>query len=173
MNISLRMCSSLHDNLTNISFFFGKICLVVIVFSYSYETVARYFFSSPTSWSNEIVGYALCIGLFMVLPELTKIKGHIAITFVLESLSPKISNYLNIVLNFLSGIICIIVSWLSFEENIRQISNNVMVIGNFPFPKIWISIWITYGFFSAGIYFLRSIFNKTPNGSSKKSKEAA
>lgn len=152
-----RMFFKIHDLLTRFSFVLGTLCLVVIVFSYSYETVARYFFSAPTSWSNEVVGYALCIGLFLVLPELTRTRGHIAITFVAEALPDAATRYLETTLNFISGVTCIAVAWFSIEENIRQISNEVMLVTTTPIPKILISVWMSYGFLSAGLYFFRAL----------------
>ena len=156
-----RILFRIHDVLTRGSFVLGTLCLVVIVLTYSYETVARYFFTSPTSWSNEVVGYALCIGLFLVLPELTRVRGHIAITFVIEVLPPVAARYLVSILNFLSGLICIMVAWFSIEENLRQICNEVMLVTTTPIHKIYISVWISYGFLSAGLYFLRAI-NHSP-----------
>jgi TRAP-type C4-dicarboxylate transport system permease small subunit len=151
----LQAFAKAHDGLTKFGFQLAKLCLVVIVSSYTYETVARYFFSAPTWWSNEVVGYALCIGVFLAMPELTRRKGHIAITFTLESLPPSAANRLSVVLNLISGLVCLLVAWMSLQENIRQIANDVMLVRVEPIPKIWISIWITYGFLSSGIYFLR------------------
>ena len=160
----MRMLFKAHDQLTKGSFVLGTLCLVVIVFAYSHETVARYFFSAPTSWSNEVVGYALCIGLFLVLPELTRTRGHIAITFVAEALPDSATRYLQASLNFISGVTCLAVAWFSIEENIRQISNEVMLVTTTPIPKILISVWISYGFLSAGLYFLRAVSSSSLPG---------
>lgn len=153
----LEALAKAHDELTKIGFHLSKFCLVVIVGAYTYETVARYFFSAPTWWSNEVVGYALCISVFLGMPELTRRKGHIAITFTLETLPPGAALKLSFVLNLISALVCLLVAWVSLEANIHQIANDVMLVRVKPIPKIWISAWITYGFFSSAIYFLRSL----------------
>ena len=160
----LQAAAKAHDALTKFGFTLGKLCLVVIVASYTYETVARYFFAAPTWWSNEVVGYALCIGVFLAMPELTRRKGHIAITFVLEALPATAARHLSAVLYIVSGLICLLVAWVSFEENLRQIANDVMLVRVEPIPKIWISSWITYGFLNSGLHFLRGLEHLTEDG---------
>jgi len=146
-----------HDAVTTLGFDLAKLCLVVIVASYVYETVARYFFAAPTAWSGEIVSYALCIGVFLALPELTRRKGHIAITFLLEALPPAAARVLAGAIALVSGLVCLLVAWISLQENIRQFMGDVQLVKVYPFGKVWISSWITFGFLSAGIYFLRSL----------------
>lgn len=144
-----------HDAVTQAGFFLAKLCLVSIVGSYTFETVARYAFASPTSWSNEVVGYALCIGTFLAMPELTRRNGHIAITFVLETLPPRPRRWLGAAIAVVAGLVCLAIAGISFQENVRQVVKEVVVVAMNPFPKVWISAWITYGFLSSGLHFLR------------------
>jgi len=146
-----------HDALTRLSFALSKACLVAIVATYSYETAARYFFNAPWQWSGQIVGYALSVGLFLALPELTRRKGHIAITFVLEALPVAPARGLRFALDLVSGLVCLVVAWIAFEANLRHIANDEMMVEIDPIPKIWLSVWITYGFLSAGLHFLRAL----------------
>src|SRR5690554_3042347 len=75
-----------HDAITTCGFELSKLCLVVIVFSFSYEVVSRYFFAAPVWWANETVSYALCIGVFLAFPEVTRRHGHVAVTVILDAL---------------------------------------------------------------------------------------
>jgi TRAP-type C4-dicarboxylate transport system permease small subunit len=153
---ALRALARAHDGLTRLGFTLAKLCIAGIVVSYSYETIARYFFSAPTWGSNEVVGYALCIGTFLAMPEVTRRGGHIAITFVLELLGPRAGRILGIATAVTSGVVCLLVAWMSYGENVRQIANEVMLVRVEPIPKVWISAWITYGFLSSGAHFLRA-----------------
>lgn len=144
-----------HDRLTSATFVLAQFCLFVIVFAYSYETVSRYFFSAPTWWSNEIVPYALCAATFLALPKVTRDGGHIAITFVLESLSPRGLRVANTLIALLSAAVCLLVAWICLQANIQQFVREEMLVRVKPIPKIWVSVWLTYGFFSAGLHFLR------------------
>lgn len=149
-----------HDRLTSGSFVLAQLCLFVIVFSYCYEIVARYFFAAPTWWSNEVVGYALAIGTFLALPKITRDGGHIAITFLAESLPPRLSNRLDIALSLVGAVVCLFVAWLCLQENITHYVREEMMVRVKPIPKIWISVWLTYGFFSAGLHFLRNAVSR-------------
>lgn len=144
-----------HDRLTSGSFVLAQFCLFVIVFSYSYEVVARYFFAAPTWWSNEVVAYALAIATFLTLPKVTRDSGHIAITFLIDSLPPRFGNPLNIALAAVGAAVCLFVAWLCLQANITHYVRDEMMVQVRPIPKLWISVWLTYGFFSAGLHFLR------------------
>lgn len=149
-----------HDRLTSISFILAQFCLFVIVFSYSYETISRYFFSAPTWWSNEVVAYALCIGTFLALPHITRERGHIAITFLIELLPPRGSKLANMMLAIFSSVVCLFVAWICLNANISHFTKWEMMVRVRPIPKLWLSMWLTYGFFSAGLHFLRFAWHR-------------
>ncbi|MEO9296840.1 TRAP transporter small permease [Devosia alba] len=158
MNSVFKHMGSAHDALTKAGFVLAQLCLLTIVLSYSYEIVARYFFNAPTWWSNEIVAYALCIGTFLTLPEVTRTKGHIAIDFVIGILGPKSRRTTNIAIALCSAITCLILAWLFLQANIAQFQRGEMMVRVKPIPKVWLSVWLTYGFASAGLHFLRHCF---------------
>lgn len=148
-----------HDRLTSATFFLAQLCLVAIVFAYSYETVARYFFSAPTWWSNEVVAFALCIGTFLALPQVTREAGHIAITFVIDILPDPTARHVHIALAIASGLVCLLVAWICLKANITHFLRDEMLVRVRPVPKLWLSVWLTYGFLSAGLHFLRQMAN--------------
>lgn len=146
---------SAHDRLTSGTFVAAQFCLFVIVFSYSYEIVARYFFRAPTWWSNEIVAYALAIGTFLALPKVTRDGGHIAITFLIEILPVRRASQAQIAIALMAACVCLFVAWLCLNASITHIVRNEMIVRVRPIPKFWISIWLVYGFASSGLHFLR------------------
>lgn len=154
------MLGQAHDRLSYATYVLAQLCLLVIVASYSFETISRYVFAAPTSWSNVVVGYALCIGTFLALPYVTRIGGHIAITFLSDALPPDASAALKAALAFGSAIICLFVAWICLRMNIQHFATNEMTVGVHPVPKGWISIWLTYGFASSGLHFLRHAFKR-------------
>lgn len=147
-----------HDAVTTIGFELSKLCLVVIVFSFSYEVVARYFFSAPVWWANEVVSYALCIGVFLAMPEVTRRHGHVAVSVIPEMLPPRPKAILLACIQLVGFLACIAVAWMSLNQNISQYVREAMIIAAVrPIPKIYISAWITFGFFSSALYFLRNL----------------
>ena len=147
-----------HDRLSVLSFSLAQICLLVIVFSYSYETVARYMFASPTRWSNEVVAYALSLGMFLALPEVTRRGGHIAITAISDALPPVARARLGVAVALASAAICFFVAWICLQTTIQHFTRHEMTVGVTPIPKFWLSMWLPYGFGSAGLHFLRHAF---------------
>lgn len=148
-----------HDHVTKTGFALSQIALLAIVLSYSYEIVARYFFASPTSWSNEVVAYALCIGTFLAFPEITRTSGHISISFLTEPLTPAKRKKVASLVNFFSFLVCILVSWICLTNNISQFLREEMLVRVHPIPKFYISGFLTYGFASSTLYFLRHTFS--------------
>ena len=149
-----------HDRLSVFSFALAQICLLVIVFSYSYETVARYFLGAPTRWSNEVVAYALSLGMFLALPEVTRRGGHIAITAIFDALPPTARARLGRVVAFASAAVCLFVAWICLQTTIQHVTRYDMTVGVTPIPKFWLSMWLPYGFGSAGLHFLRHAFGQ-------------
>lgn len=144
-----------HDVVTDIGGHIGKLCLCGIVFAYCYEVIARYFFGAPTWWANELVSYALCIGCFSLMPEVTRAGGHVAVTVIVEHMPSTQTALLSRLLNLCAFVTCGAATWISLDENIRQVLQDVHLMKVYPLPQIYISVWITYGFASSAIYFLR------------------
>jgi len=145
----------LHDRLTGAGAALGAGALGFIVVAYGYEVVARYAFAAPTEWASEFVPYLLSAGVFLLLPEMTRRKGHIAVTLVPDAAPPRAAAVLEVLALALAFIACATAGWISLEENLRQYRNGVQLAGNYVIPKWWVSALMTYGFVSAALHFLR------------------
>lgn len=151
----LRSLGRLHDALTRLSSYGGTAALGVIVVAYCYEVVARYIFNAPTTWADEAVSYSLCIGVFLLMPQVTAKGGHVAVTLLVDMAPPKLARFMIWATLFLGFLVCAISAWMSLDENVRQFVQDVQLMKVHVFPKWWISVFITYGFASAAIHFLR------------------
>jgi TRAP-type C4-dicarboxylate transport system permease small subunit len=159
----LRALAKAHDAVTDFGFHVSKLCLAVIVSSFSLEVVGRYFFNAPIWWANEVVSYALCIGVFVAMPEVTRRHGHIAVTVVPELLPQRPRAVLEWTLQLVGFLACSAVAWMSLTQNIAQYVRDVRIIAAVePIPQVYISTWITYGFLSSALYFLRHLDWRAP-----------
>lgn len=147
----------MHDGLTRLGFELSKLCLGIIVFAYCYEVFSRYLLASPTWWANEAVSYSLSIGCFLMMPHVTKEKGHVAVTVLLDMIAARKARPLYWLIYLIGFLVCAAASWISLDENIRQFVKDVHLMKVEPIPKYWISVWITYGFASSALYFLRML----------------
>jgi C4-dicarboxylate transporter, DctQ subunit len=147
----------LHDSLTELGFQLGKLCLGLIVFAYTFEVVSRYFFNSPTWWADELVSYSLSIGCFLMMPHVTRSNGHVAVTFLVDGLPAGGRQAAYRLIYLLCFFVCTVAFWINLDENIRQVVQDVHMMKVFPFPKIYISAFITYGFGMSALHFLRMV----------------
>lgn len=153
----IRWLCRVHDALTDAGYIIGVIGLSSMAILYCYEVLTRYFLDVATDWANDIFSNILCITIFALAPHTTRAGLHISINLIVE-INPnlrKAQNYFSGVLGF---IICLLAAWMSLDENIRQVAFGVVTDQNHPIPKVWISSFITYGFFGSAFYFLRSLF---------------
>lgn len=151
-----------HDRLTDLGFQLGKLCLAIILVSYCYEVVARYLFNAPTWWADEAVSYSLCIGCFLMMPHVTREKGHVAVTFLLEMMPAEKARPAQWVIYLIGFLVCAAAFWINLDENIRQIVNDVHMMKVKPFPKYYISVFITFGFGMSALHYLRMLdYRKT------------
>jgi TRAP-type C4-dicarboxylate transport system permease small subunit len=144
-----------HDALSHAGFVLGVLALAVIVVLFSYEIVARYFFRAPTRWVSDYVAYALLISTFLLLPQLTRARDHISITFLQETMPVRLQFVLSVGLGLFSGLVCFAAAYLCGLETWRQYTTGTRTMAVVSIPKWWVSIFIVYGLFNTGLYFLR------------------
>ncbi len=144
-----------HDVLTQVSYQLAIVCLGVIAVVYCYEVVLRYAFNAPTTWANPLVSYLLCALIFLALPEMTRTSAHISINLLIDAVSAPLANALNQIIRVIGVFACLLGAWITGGETGAQFIGNIWTISYFPIPKWLVSIFIPYGFVSAGVYFLR------------------
>ncbi|SLN13028.1 TRAP transporter small permease [Oceanibacterium hippocampi] len=149
-----------HDTLTEWGTLLGAAALGAIALGYIFEVTSRYFFNSPTTWASDLSAYMLCVGTFLLVPRLARTHSHIAIEFLQESLGPRSRRLSRLFVYCISFLVCLIGAWISLNENFRQFDRGLMTLAANPIPKWWISVFITYGFASTALYFLRHLVSQ-------------
>jgi C4-dicarboxylate transporter, DctQ subunit len=151
----LRRLVRLHDGVTELGVRLAMAALALIVLAYAWEVVARYFLGAPTRWSADLVGYLLLFVTFMALPKVTASGGHVAVTVLLERLSPTAQLWGGRLIAVAGALVCLFLMKVCADETLRQIERNVRMMAAYPAPKALISIWIVYGFAGSALHFLR------------------
>jgi TRAP-type C4-dicarboxylate transport system permease small subunit len=159
-----RKLADLHDAITSASFAGAAAVLGAIAFSFCYEVTARYFFAAPTSWANAFVSYLLCAAIFLAVPELTRRRAHVAISLLLDRLPPKSAVALNRIIRAASAAACLLATWITANATLDQFNLGIDTISTYPIPKWWVSVFIPYGMFSSGIYFIRDLARDDAGG---------
>ena len=124
---------------------FGLACITVM------EVILRYL-GSPTSWANDFVGYGLAFSLFFAFPEVTRVKGHVAITFLMDNLPNRLS--LVRVTNFVAFLVVAVTVYVAVQVFFVQLSTGVQTVSATPIPKSWLNAGLIIGLSVAALEFL-------------------
>tara|TARA_X000000950_G_scaffold69635_1_gene86275 strand:+ start:631 stop:1101 length:471 start_codon:yes stop_codon:yes gene_type:complete len=131
---------------------FGIACITVM------EVVLRYA-GSPTSWANDFVGYGLAFSLFFAFPEVTRVKGHVAITFLMDNLPNRLS--LVRVMNGIAFLVVAVTVYVAVQVFSVQLSTGVQTVSGTPIPKYWLNAGLITGLSVAALEFLLQIVNSS------------
>ena len=129
---------------------FGLACITVM------EVILRYA-GSPTSWANDFVGYGLAFSLFFAFPEVTRVKGHVAITFLMDNLPNRLS--LVRVMNFVAFLVVAVTVYVAVQVFFVQLSTGVQTVSATPIPKSWLNAGLIIGLSVAALEFLLQLVN--------------
>ena len=127
---------------------FGLACITVM------EVILRYV-GSPTSWANDFVGYGLAFSLFFAFPEVTRVNGHVAITFLMDNLPNRLS--LVRVMNFVAFVVVAVTVYVAVQVFFVQLSTGVQTVSATPIPKSWLNAGLIIGLSVAALEFLLQI----------------
>jgi TRAP-type C4-dicarboxylate transport system permease small subunit len=147
-----------HDGITDVGYIVGSLGLASMAAMYTYEVFTRYFLGVATDWANDTFSNVLLISIFAMVPHATRMGQHISIS-LLPELVPSSIGPLRIFTGVFGILVCLLASWMSFEENLRHIDLQIVTEQNLPIPKVWMSVWLTFGFFVSAFYFLRTMIN--------------
>lgn len=138
----------------------GALCLAAAL--YVFEVLMRYGFGAPTTWSGEVVQYALAVLVFCALPEVTRRNAHVAIDILPEALPPAGALWLGRATTLLSVVACGVAGWIVAGEAVRQFDRGLMTNSANPIPRWPITAVIATGFGSAALHFLRQLVGRAP-----------
>lgn len=154
----MRALARIHDALTDATAWIATGCVAVIAFSYCFEVVSRYVFNAPTVWVGAITVYLLLVSVMLMAPLVTRERGHVTITFILERAGPRSARYLSAACIAVSAAVCLVSVWFSATETNRQfLAGTTMMDSLLVTPKWVLSACIVYGLLSSSAYFLRQI----------------
>jgi TRAP-type C4-dicarboxylate transport system permease small subunit len=161
----LRSLARIQDGLSRMGFILAACILAFISAAYCYEVISRYFFNAPTIWASPLVSYALCLTIFLALPDLARRGLQISIDLHEAWASPAVIETLLRLTRLAAGMSCLAAAWITAEQAWSEYSFGVWTNTYMPIPKWWLFVFIPYGLVSAGIYFLRQAFGEAPHAS--------
>lgn len=131
------------------------VALVVMLGAYVAEVVLRYLFDAPTRWSSDVVSYALLASVVFALPAVTRDGGHVAITSLVERLSPPRQALAFRVLAWVSAAACLAAVALLGSQALAQWQGGIETVAAVAIPKWWLSAAAALGLAGAAAQFVR------------------
>ena len=156
------------DGVTKVCYWASGLTLAAIVVVFCYEIVARYAFAAPTRWGHDTVTYLLCVGTFLAAPEVARVKGHVAITFMHSFLPQGVQRWVEVCLAITVALVCLTAAYITGIEAHRQFDRNIMTLGTFIVPKWWVSTFIPVGFFLVSLQYVSHIVRGSQVGEREK-----
>jgi TRAP-type C4-dicarboxylate transport system permease small subunit len=151
----LHRMASILDQVTKLSFNLSGLALAAMLLLIINEVVLRYFFNAPTTWSADVNQWFFALATMLVLPEITRNNGNVAITVLVDRLPQRKKEMMPRSILFLSCLMCLAAVYITGNESLRQFKSGVMTMWIHPIPKWWISTVIPFGFFLSAMQFLR------------------
>lgn len=128
--------------------------LLFMMLSIFYDTVMRYFFSAPTSWSLEINSFLIVYMAVMGAAEAQRAKAHIQIDLFPESCSDRGKALVGILTCTFGLIFCGIMVWRGFIMASQALEFGERVSSDFGTPMVVPFAILPVGFGALGLQFL-------------------
>jgi TRAP-type C4-dicarboxylate transport system permease small subunit len=150
----------LHDAMSRALFWCAGTALAVATVLYLVEVVARYGFNAPTTWTVEVVEYALLAIIFLALPEVTRTKAHITMDLISGMIGPRKAERLARVNGLLAAMACFLSAYIAGNEAARQFGRGLLTNAANPIPRWWLTAIISFGLANAALHFLRQTIGR-------------
>ena len=95
------------------------------------------------------------LSLFFAFPEVTRVKGHVAITFLMDNLPNRLS--LVRVMNLVAFLVVAVTIYVAVQVFFVQLSTGVQTVSATPIPKSWLNAGLIIGLSVAALEFLLQI----------------
>lgn len=123
-----------------------------------YEIVTRYFFNRSEVWVTEITEYSLLYITFLGTTWLLKREGHIKLDLLLNRLSSRSQDFINILTSFAGLIICAALVWYGARGTWNQFQSGYYTPTLLEIPTAPITVIIPIGSFFLFIQFIRRTY---------------
>lgn len=128
--------------------------LLFMMLSIFYDTVMRYLFSAPTSWSLEINSFLIVYMAVMGAAEAQRAQAHIRIDLFPESCSDRGKALVGILTSAFGLVFCSIMVWRGFIMTSQALEFGERVSSDFGTPMFIPFAILPLGFGALGLQFL-------------------
>ena len=146
------------DHIIDFCALIAGILILLVTLFVTYSVTLRYLHYKPPIWILQCTEYALLWLTFLGAAWLLKKDGHIRIDTVVRRFSPKNRLILDIIVDCLGCIVCIIIFWFGVEKNIDLYQRGIMDVKGVTMPQYPLFLVIPLGGLMLFIQFIRNLF---------------
>lgn len=128
--------------------------LAVMLLSYLVEVSMRYFLNAPTRWASDVVSYAMLTTIAFALPAVTRDGGHVAITSLIDAMSPEFRSRANRLLAWICALVCMGAGMVLCTQAVAQWQDGIETVATLSIPKFWLSGAVGAGLIVSALQFL-------------------
>lgn len=141
----MRVVNSALRAISRASAILAAVAVGIAALVYVAEVVARYGLNDPLNWAGDAGSYMLCAMVFLALPLITRQRGHIAVTVVIEMLPPAHIRRVTRLLELVSAAVLLIVAFFVIDLCIRQYHQDVLTTMANQIPRWWLTATMAFG----------------------------
>jgi TRAP-type C4-dicarboxylate transport system permease small subunit len=145
--------------------FLGRLGLVFMVVSITYDVVLRYVFVAPTHWALEVNTFLLAFLCVIPAGEVLRVGGQIRITFFTDRLKPAMKDRLDILRAAVGIFFCGIMIWKGGDMAWTAWLHNDRMSTSLGTPMVIPYLFLPIGFLLLALQYLSiaaSTWRKSP-----------
>ena len=154
----MRLLRAILDRTIDSLAVFSRVLVVLIMLVVCTDVFLRYFFNSPMFWVLESTQFALVFITFLGATWVLKNDGHVRMDIVINRLSQRTQDRINIVTSILCAIICLVVTWYGVKVWWDYLQIDYLYPGSLKIPAYLLEVVIPIGGFLLFIQFLRKAY---------------
>jgi len=128
------------------------ISLLLFTIMFNIEVALRYFFNAPTSWSQDVIGIATLVVVFLGLPYVTMKKSHVTIDILVTQLKPGAAKVFNVIARMTTVAVLAYAAYIVGGEAMKQFTRGTMTASSIPIPKWPLLSIMVVGLISSAIH---------------------
>lgn len=145
-----RIIENLADLLGHLSGWLVFLMMALVVF----EVFMRYVLKRPPMVADEFAGYLLVAISYLGIAYAFKDNAHVRITFVIDKLSPRVSNWFRLITLIMALFFTILLSKMSYNYLLFSSKLNMRSSTWIRFPLIWPQITLMIGFIILSLFLI-------------------
>jgi TRAP-type C4-dicarboxylate transport system permease small subunit len=141
----------------------GAIVLGIMTLLIFVDVTLRRFFNRPLAYSFELIELMLAVVFFVAVIYTSNEDRHVSIDLLTSRLSSGAQKTIDMVMDFISAALFLLIGWVGFNDGIQSREINEMTgilrIHHYPFY-----FFMALCFAIAGVAILIKVFRKTSSG---------